>query len=144
MKFVHISDLHIGQNAVFNKRAKQLVSRIARQYASYDEKPVVLITGDLVHDGLAEQYELAKDILFKLHNQDFKLLMCPGNHDYGSDGLSDDFEARQRYNRLALQLMTRDSDPVPGVDNVRHGQWFYPTVHRFDDVFFVGQLHYFQ
>jgi len=110
MKFVHISDLHIGEHATRNQLAVKLVDKILKRYASQREKPLLLITGDFVHDGQQDQYQLAEKILFRLHNAGFPILMCPGNHDYGKTGLSDDYNSRQLYNEFALKLTTRKSD----------------------------------
>lgn len=138
MKFVHISDLHIGEHATRNQLAVKLVDKILKRYASQREKPLLLITGDFVHDGQQEQYQLAEKVLFRLHNAGFPILMCPGNHDYGKTGLSDDYNSRKLYNEFALKLTTRKSDPHPGAQNVHNGQWNYPLVNRFDNYYFIG------
>lgn len=138
MKFVHISDLHVGEHGTRNSLVKKLVDKIIKHYSSEREKPVVLITGDLVHDGRQEQFNEADQLLFKLKNAGFQLLMCPGNHDYGETGLDDDYQARQRYNQFAMKLITRESDPDSGVQNIKNGQWNYPIVNKYDDVYFVG------
>ena len=138
MKFVHISDLHVGEHNTRDALVKQLVDKIIKHYARERDKPLILITGDMVHDGRQEQFNQADKILFKLHNAGFPMLMCPGNHDYGETGLDDDYQARQRYTRFAMKLTTRESDPDSGVQNIRDGQWNYPIVNKFDDVYFVG------
>ena len=138
MKFVHISDLHVGEHSTRDRLVEKLVDKIVKHYASEDEKPLVLMTGDFVHDGRQEQFNKADKLLFKLHNAGFPLLMCPGNHDYGETGLDDDYQARQRYNRFAMKLTTRDSDPDSGVQNIRDGQWNFPTVNKFEDDYFIG------
>ena len=138
MKFVHISDLHVGEHATRNSLVDQLFNKIIAQYAQHHEKPLVLITGDLVHDGTAEQYRQAEKYMNKLRAAGFRLLMCPGNHDYGQQGLSDDYEARQRYKQFAMQFTTRKSDNDSGFQNVQGGEWNYPIVNKFDDVYFIG------
>ena len=138
MKFVHISDLHVGEHGTRDRLVGQLINKIVNHYSRDREKPLVLITWDFVHDGRQEQFNAADKLLFKLHNAGFKILMCPGNHDYGETGLDDDYRARQRYTRFAMKLTTRKSDPDSGVQNIRDGQWNYPIVNKFDDVYFVG------
>jgi len=138
MKFVHISDLHVGEHGTRDALVEKLIDKIVRHYAREREKPLVLITGDFVHDGKQEQFNQADKLLFKLHNAGFQMLMCPGNHDYGETGLADDFQARQRYTRFAMKLTTRKSDPDSGVQNIRDGQWNYPIVNKYDNDYFIG------
>ena len=138
MKFIHISDLHVGEHNTRNGLVEKLFSKIIKNYAHLNEKPVVLITGDFVHDGKAEQYQEAEKFMNRLHMAGFRVLMCPGNHDYGMQGLSDDYNARQRYSRFAMQFITRKSDTDSGFQNIKGGQWNYPIVNKFDDVYFIG------
>ena len=138
MKFVHISDLHVGEHATRNALAEKLTEKILQRYSGWSEKPVLLITGDFVHDGQQAQYQEAEKILFKLHNAGFRMLMCPGNHDYGKQGLDDDYNSRYLYNQFALKLTTRKSDPDAPFQNVNNGQWNYPIVNKFDDNYFIG------
>lgn len=138
MRFVHISDLHVGEHSTRNALAEKLTDKILRRYSGWSQKPLLLITGDFVHDGQPEQYKLAEKLLFKLHNAGFQILMCPGNHDYGKQGLDDDYNSRYHYNKFALKLTTRKSDPDSGFQNVHNGQWNYPIVNKFDDTYFIG------
>ncbi len=46
-------------------------------------KPIIMITGDVVNDGAENQYKDAKDYLDELHGAGFNLRLIPGNHDYG-------------------------------------------------------------
>lgn len=138
MKFVHISDLHVGEHATRDALVEKLFNKIIQKYAQLREKPLILITGDFVHDGEAEQYQKAEKLMNKLHMAGYQVLMCPGNHDYGQQGLSDDHEARQRYNRFAMQFTTRKSDNDSGFQNIQSGQWNFPIVNKFDDTYFIG------
>jgi 3',5'-cyclic AMP phosphodiesterase CpdA len=138
MKFVHISDLHVGENSTRDALVEKLFNKIIKKYAQLREKPLILITGDFVHDGQADQYQQAEQFMNKLHTAGFQVLMCPGNHDYGQQGLSDDYNARQRYSRFAMQFTTRKSDNDSGFQNVQGGQWNYPIVNKYDDTYFIG------
>lgn len=138
MKFVHISDLHVGENSTRDALVEKLFNKIIKKYAQLREKPLILITGDFVHDGQADQYQQAERFMNKLHTAGFQVLMCPGNHDYGQQGLSDDYNARQRYSRFAMQFTTRKSDNDSGFQNVQGGQWNYPIVNKYDDTYFIG------
>jgi 3',5'-cyclic AMP phosphodiesterase CpdA len=138
MRFVHISDLHIGEHGTRNALAEKLIDKIHRRYSGWSQKPLILITGDFVHDGQQDQFALAEKMLFKLHDAGFQILMCPGNHDYGKQGLDDDYNSRHHYNQVALKLTTRKSDGDSGFQNVHNGQWNYPIVNKFDDTYFIG------
>jgi len=138
MKIVHISDLHVGEHGTRDALVEKLFNKIINQYASIREKPLILITGDLVHDGEASQFHAAEKLMNKLHTAGFQILMCPGNHDYGQQGLSDDHQSRQLYNRFAMQFTTRSSDNDSGFQNIQGGQWNYPMVNKYDDTYFIG------
>ncbi|MFH0900738.1 MAG: metallophosphoesterase [Pseudomonadota bacterium] len=86
MRILHISDLHIGSGAHELDRAGELVDIITRRYAD-GEKPVVVITGDVVNDGREEQFITAARILEQLEEEGFDVHPVPGNHDYGWDGM---------------------------------------------------------
>lgn len=138
MKFVHISDLHVGEHRTRDSLAEKLIAKIIRRYSGWNEKPLVLITGDLVHDGQLEQFLKAEKLLFKLHDAGFPLLMCPGNHDYGKQGLDDDYNSRYHYNQVSLKYNTKTSDHDSGFQNVHNDQWNYPMVNKFGDNYFIG------
>ncbi|MBW1759685.1 MAG: metallophosphoesterase, partial [Deltaproteobacteria bacterium] len=90
IKFIHLSDLHIhGSNMKEdNVNTIKIIDYIIGRYADYnkEEKPVVLITGDITDDGKKNQYKNAVKILGPLVNERFEVLACPGNHDYGPAG----------------------------------------------------------
>jgi 3',5'-cyclic-AMP phosphodiesterase len=79
MRFIQISDLHIG--GLFKQDAfDTLVDEI-----NYDLKPdVLIVSGDLTDDGLVFQFEKARDELKKLKCDN--LIIFPGNHDYRHTG----------------------------------------------------------
>ena len=79
MRFIQISDLHIG--GLFKQDAfDTLVEEI-----NNDLKPdVLIISGDLTDDGLVFQFEKARDELKKLKCDN--LIIFPGNHDYRHTG----------------------------------------------------------
>jgi len=64
-KFIQISDLHIHTNndEHENRTLKKLVSNIINKYSV--EKPVVLITGDIVDDGKEEQLWMSWKYLYR-------------------------------------------------------------------------------
>lgn len=138
MKVVHISDLHVGEHATRDALVGKLFTKIINKYGQNREKPLILITGDFVHDGEASQYQQAEKFMNRLHTAGFQILMCPGNHDYGQQGLSEDYESLTRYNRFAMQFTTRKSDNDSGFQNIQGNQWNYPVVNKYDDTYFIG------
>lgn len=85
MKVIHLSDPHIGHGGKADK-AKQLLEIIAERYKDETPKPVIIVTGDIVHNGAIENYHSAYRI-FKDYWDDYTFLCCPGNHDFRSRGL---------------------------------------------------------
>jgi predicted MPP superfamily phosphohydrolase len=82
-KIIHLSDLHIGHDDCGFK-FRTIVENIAflKQPA---EKYIVLITGDIVDNANhSEQMEEAAESMEQLEGYGFKVLLVPGNHDYGT------------------------------------------------------------
>jgi len=79
MRFIQISDLHVG--GLFKQDAfDTLVDEI-----NNDLKPdVLIVSGDLTDDGLVFQFEKARDELKKLKCDN--IIIFPGNHDYRHTG----------------------------------------------------------
>lgn len=101
MRIFHISDLHIDADPAANN-ARGLPSRLAQ--LAYDmDRPddVCVITGDIVDDGTAEQYQRALELLTPLRGQ---VLLCPGNHDVGALGLLYHPAAVERYEAFAALM----------------------------------------
>lgn len=78
--FAHLSDIHIGQErGDGGARARQRAERVL---GSLDELPgeldAVVLTGDVTHDGTAEEYKEAAGLLAASRHE---VLLCPGNHD---------------------------------------------------------------
>ena len=82
-RFIQISDLHIHRKKKMeNINCEKLVIFIISKYDLPDEeKPVVLITGDIVDDGTKMQYRNAVKLLKPLVDGGFTVLPAPGNHD---------------------------------------------------------------
>jgi 3',5'-cyclic AMP phosphodiesterase CpdA len=87
-RFVQLSDLHIhGKKKLENINCEKIVRFITRKYGGpAADKPVVLITGDIVDDGKTRQYRRAVKLLKPLVDEGFTILPVPGNHDYGPCG----------------------------------------------------------
>lgn len=102
MKLLHLSDLHIGRGSNF-ENVKIIFERIDNKYNEYDEKPVIVITGDITDDGKRWQYKLTKQLLESHISKGFQILLCPGNHDYGKNGIIAKRESIARYERYLSQ-----------------------------------------
>lgn len=89
-RILQISDLHIGEGEEEDKNFDLIVERIIDKGENEDEwkgnKPLILITGDIVSDGEEVQFIHARNYLYRLSNAGFKLRLIPGNHDYGKNG----------------------------------------------------------
>lgn len=97
--FVHVSDIHFGQERdhvvhIHDDVKKELVADAADVIADLPSEAArgILVTGDIAYSGKAEQYEaagkwldtLAEGIGCPIH----RVQMIPGNHDLDRDKLS--------------------------------------------------------
>ncbi len=90
MKLLHLSDLHIGKQETTDlneeEEAKRLVEAIVEKWKNDPDKPIIIVTGDIVDDGAEEQFITAREILKPLRDNGFQPVYIPGNHDYGWNG----------------------------------------------------------
>ena len=90
MKLLHLSDLHIGKQETpdLNEELElqKIIESIITKWGDDPDKPIIIVTGDIVDDGLEEQYIKAKRIIQPLYDKGFKQVYIPGNHDYGWNG----------------------------------------------------------
>ena len=95
MNFIHLSDLHIGKS---NNREKTavLVDWIFNNKDKHQSE-LVIISGDVVDDGKAWQFALAKEQLERLRENGFTVLVCPGNHDYGPEGIRESHLSQEHF-----------------------------------------------
>lgn len=87
MKILHLSDLHIGKSETEAENLGKIVNFIVGNEQWHGDKPIIVITGDLVDDGKKEQFAEARQILEPLYQTGFTVLAVPGNHDYGWNGV---------------------------------------------------------
>lgn len=85
MKIIHLSDIHIGQSNNC-KKFKTIVEWLINK-KTWFINCIVVITGDIVDDGVLWQYRQAGTLINQLRNAGFVVLCCPGNHDYGENGI---------------------------------------------------------
>ena len=120
MKILHISDLHIGKEADVRrwKESEKLVREIKRAWGHDGDKPLVLITGDVVDDGTEVEFIEARRILRPLRGAGFHVVPLPGNHDYGWNGAHALEKKFKLFKKYLLGIEHRISYPdVPYSDN---------------------------
>ena len=83
MKLIHLSDLHIGYPGC-EDRFRVVVDNII-SFCENKHEYTIIITGDIVDKGKKKaQLVTAKAQIEILKTAGFKVLVVPGNHDYGS------------------------------------------------------------
>jgi len=120
MKILHISDLHIGKETDVDrwKKAEKLVREIKREWGGDIDKPLVLITGDVVDDGAEVEFIEARRILRPLHRAGFQVAPLPGNHDYGWNGAHAQEKRFKLFKKYLLGIESRVTYPdVPYADD---------------------------
>ena len=133
--FIQLSDLHISSDnsSDENIALRKIVTGVLDRFV--DHKPVVMLTGDLVDDGSEDQYSCAIEILKPLVDEGFKLLACPGNHDYGPKGNIYTEAAQNRFQQFILRDLL---DEPSADDNNNIMEDLYPHVYTEGDVIFYG------
>lgn len=82
MKIIHVSDTHIG--AGYNaERTDLVVDDLIRHPPDDPARCVVVHTGDLIDAATADNRQNAKRRLDRLREAGYRVILCPGNHDYG-------------------------------------------------------------
>lgn len=120
-KIIHLSDLHIGPEGMFERfrdviRRLTMLKQPAKDY-------VVVITGDLVEEASDTNYSMAKKCLKMLSGEGYRVLVVPGNHDYGSGNCADKKWVK-KFKRYFFG---------PEKENMR-----YPKLDIIDGIAFVG------
>ena len=90
MRWLHISDLHIGRDNESQEVALNSLVKAVLQFSSNEHFDLVLITGDLAYSGKKEEYErFEKLVLEPLRQSELflgvKIISVPGNHDIDCD-----------------------------------------------------------
>ena len=141
MKFVQISDLHIGglfKPDVFDSIVEEVNNL----------KPdAIIISGDLTEDGLIYQFQQAQEEVKKFNCRN--LIVFPGNHDYRHTGylLFKKFfpSSRQIYefgNIVVLTVGTARPDRDEGEVGHRQNVWIEDTLRRYDNETKIVVMHH--
>jgi 3',5'-cyclic AMP phosphodiesterase CpdA len=98
MRIWHVSDLHVRSDEAHNKIVADQLAWISVEFQRDD---VLIVTGDVTDDGRAEQCARAADLLRPFAG---RLVLVPGNHDYGSNGLGFSPQSVRRFAYLRASL----------------------------------------
>jgi 3',5'-cyclic AMP phosphodiesterase CpdA len=87
MKVIHLSDLHCAEDESFESLIR-LAEAIKSATCDWPEPLAVVVTGDLVDNACIagrKGFERVRDTLRQAFPAPrFRILVCPGNHDYGT------------------------------------------------------------
>lgn len=129
-KIIHLSDLHLGSKRV-NRAFKKIVENIMKLTPADDY--IIVITGDLIDNGLDKnQHEECKKILDTLEAVNFKVLVVPGNHDYGRFGYGVDRELVKIFKRIYYR---DENESYPRVDYSNDGKIAFFGLDSMADAF---------
>lgn len=107
MKLIHLSDTHIGRddNVV---RMERLIADIVSLGDPQDF--LVVHTGDLNDTHSLDNMDLGRKVLQGLSNRGWRVLLAPGNHDYG-DSLHVDPHSAQRFQATYASYLFGEQPP---------------------------------
>jgi len=81
IELFHISDLHLGKSEYQELCVKQLLENMMRRHGfTPDGDKYLIVTGDITNSGKNDQYFTALKMLKPFRN---RIIVVPGNHDYG-------------------------------------------------------------
>ncbi len=98
MNIIHLSDLHIGKSNNLEK-AHTVVDWIIGN-KDLHQSDLVIISGDLVDDGETWQFEQASDLIKRLREVGYTVLVAPGNHDSGPNGILENPASKRDFKEL--------------------------------------------
>ena len=100
MKIFHVSDFHLKANRWENENetVRLKLYGIKRQLGPGD---LLVVTGDITDDGSETQYKHALELLLPFQG---RVVLCPGNHDFGPLGCVHRRDAARRWANLCAKL----------------------------------------
>jgi len=133
MKIIHISDLHHGDHSGSSELIKLIIDKFKKETI----KPIVVCTGDLVDSSINKiEMKEVKEILKRLVDENFKLLLCPGNHDLKFEGIAGNPRKNIHvFNKYFKDLIPKNINYKGEEDNDLLN---YPLIHKIDNHFFIG------
>lgn len=98
-KIIHLSDLHIGSKRI-NRNFQRIVAKIIETMQPAEDY-IIVITGDLIDNGFHDgHHRKCKGFIDLLTDAGFKVLVIPGNHDYGRFGWGVDIDRVKSFKQL--------------------------------------------
>lgn len=135
---IHLSDLHIGYKECGPKASKIIKNIIKHEDPN---SSVLVITGDIVEQATqAKDLDAALKLIKELRQHNFRVLLCPGNHDYGT-GLMNSSKSAHNFRKLFLpQVKT-----FPRLDIIKDAVFIgldsnAEELHWYDRFFADGEL----
>lgn len=104
MKLIHITDTHIHKAASDNRTVSARLRAVAKYMDKVKEETLLVHSGDVTDDGSEEQYKQARKLLSPFQG---RILLVPGQHDFGFIGNFYDEECVDRFRSLRAFLQTR-------------------------------------
>ncbi len=132
MKIIHLSDTHIGHGDCA-LQFRKIVDDLTLWRPCNPGQHLIIHTGDLVDRASdSASLALADQLLSELRGFGYRILLCPGNHDYGdslslSAGLAMQFRSRFREFLFPDQGQAKDA-----------GEACFPTLHSVGNCAFIG------
>jgi len=121
----HLSDLHVGEDGFRSESVKRCIEEVNNLRPN-----LTIVTGDLTHNGLNEEFEKAKELIDMFEDQPIIIM---GNHDARNVGyktFEEYFGKRMvRYEDDQIFLLGIDSTQ-PDIDEGHIGRIFQENIHN--------------
>ena len=134
MKIIHLSDTHIGfENNI--ERMQLIVDDLILHRPLDTSDHLIIHTGDMVQDShSSKELKLAHSALEALKAYGYRVLICPGNHDYG--------ESRYTSRSIAVHFRSMFNSFFYLKDHselsVIHADDIFPVLNIIDNTAFIG------
>ncbi len=112
MKIIHLSDTHIGSGEN-TQRLYLVVDDLLKNAPDAIQNCVILHTGDIIDSASAERRQTAKAALHRLQENGYRVILCPGNHDYGDKYAVNNQAANAFKNEFASYLFHHEPREFP-------------------------------
>ncbi|MFC2157512.1 metallophosphoesterase family protein [Acidobacteriota bacterium] len=114
LEIFHISDLHIGKHT---RLVQKLLDKIQEKFKiGEQEHRYLIVTGDIVQDGTKRQFVRALKALLPFKG---KVMIVPGNHDYGVLGFMYSDHRAKNFDSLLTRGVGIDHEFFPNIPFLR-------------------------